>query len=301
MAKIPYNDFLKSISMFFLDEKVDKKYIAERNDFSNLAYEMREINHRQGLENYIRECPDSIDNLLIILGVSGEYFKRITSLFRRLSGLEFRTEWSISTYRNYIISNNDMMYQTLNLFLEADDNEDLSKYIPKYRLANFKITPAVMGRLSNPDFLKLLFSKELDTSFNNAMTRSKVAQIESILQSICRSKGYSITRAYNIDVNGNNTRNIPVNYVISKPNKGLPSYYINYSLYLTTSKGQTSIKNNVKNLRDYIINDNPDAIQINIIDGAGWVARQGDLLDIWDYSNYCLTLSLIEQLKDIII
>lgn len=301
MAKIQYNELIKSMSMFFLDENVDKRFIRERNNFTNLADEMREINHRQGLEEYIRKNDNSIENLLIILGISGEYFKRITSLFRLQRGMEFRTEWSLSTFRKFILTDYEMMEKTLSLFLEADSNKELSAHIPKYRLSMFRITPSVMGRLGNPDVLRLLFAKDLDTPFNNAMTSTKTKALEDILQKICKSLGYTLEKPFNVDVNGNNTRTIPVNYAIIKQDDNLPAFYINFSLNLTTSNGQTVFKNKVKNLRDYIINHNPNGIQIAIIDGAGWVGRQNDLQDIWDYSNFILNLANLHELNNIII
>ena len=300
MGKLPYNELIKSMSMFFTDENIDNEYIIKREKFSTLADEMSEIDSRIGLEKYIRSYEDSVDKLLILLGISGEYFKRITSFFRRQRGFEFRTEWGISAFRRFILTDSEMMNKTLDLFIEADDNSDLARYIPKYRLSSFKITQSVMKRLGNNDFLRFLFSKELDTSFNNATTNSKVKLLEDILRNICTKKGFVLNKSENIDVNGNNTRSIPINYTISKPEKELPSYYICFSFYLTTSKGQTSFKNNVKNLRDYIVTHNPNARQIIVLDGAGWIGRQGDLQDVWDYSNYCINLSYLNELNEII-
>ena len=281
MGKLSYNELIKSMSMFFMDESIDKEYILKREEFSTLAGEMKGIDTRIGLEKYIRTYDDSIDKLLIVLGVSGEYFKRITSFFRRQRGFEFRTEWDISAFRKFVLNDSDMMNKTLDLFIEADDNSDLARYIPKYRLSSFKITASVMRRLCNHDFLRFLFSKELDTSFNNATTNSKVKTLEGLLRNICALKGYDLKKSGNIDVNGNNTRSIPVNFTISEPNTNRILYYICFSFYLTTSKGQTTIKNNVKNLRDYIVSQNSDAKQITVLDGAGWIGRQGDLQDIW--------------------
>jgi hypothetical protein len=262
---------------------------------------MKNINFRAGLEEYIRNFDKSLDNLLVILGVSGEYFKRIISMFRIQEGMEFQTEWSLGATRKYMIENQQFMDLVLNLFLEADENEDLLKRIPRYRLSTFKITTAIMGRLSNPDFLKFLYSKELDTPFNNEMAATNTKRLKDLLASISQLKGYKLLDSYSIDLNGNNTRTIHSNYAIIKPGERLPSYYIKYSFVLTTSKGQTSTKNEVKDLRDYIIKTNNNAKQIMVLDGAGWIGRQNDLKDIWDYSNFCLNLAHLEQLNDIII
>ena len=37
-----------------------------------------------------------------------------------------------------------------------------------------------------------------------------------------------------------------------------------------------------------------------VLDGAGWVGRQSDLRDAWDYCDYCLNLQHIDDLKEII-
>lgn len=302
MKKIPYHELVKSMTMFFIDKDVDEKYIKMRStSLETLSDQMKNINFRAGLEEYIRNFDNSLGNLLVILGVSGEYFKRIISMFRMQLGMEFQTEWSLSATRKYILGKQQFMDLVLNLFLEADENEDLLKQIPRYRLSAFKITTAVMGRLANPDFLKFLYSKELDTSFNNEMAATNTRRLKDLLASICQSKGYRLLDSYSIDLNGNNTRTIHSNYAIIKPGEKLPSYYIKYSFVLTTSKGQTSTKNEVKDLRDYIIKSNNNAKQIMVLDGAGWIGRQNDLKAIWDYSNFCLNLAHLNHLNDIII
>jgi hypothetical protein len=53
-------------------------------------------------------------------------------------------------------------------------------------------------------------------------------------------------------------------------------------------------------LRAYIKEKNPDAKQIVIVDGAGWVGRQSDLQGAWDYSDYFLNLKTIDELNNII-
>lgn len=301
MKKLSYQELIKSISMFFLDSEIDTKYINKLNESTDdLSERMMYINTRDGLEQFIRNNRDALSSLLMLLGISLEYFKRVVSLFRLQLGLSFQTEWSENATRNYALGNRAFMDKLLDLFILADDSEELSKYIPKFKLASFKITPAIMGRLSYPDFLAFLCAKDVETSFNNEMAFAKKAQVEDILTDICKEKGYTLLRQQNVDPNGDNTRSIPVNYTISEPGKTLPSYYINYSFYLTTSKGQTTMKNVVKDLRDFICKQNPDAIQIFIVDGAGWIGRQGDLQDIHDYSNFTLTLKHLEQIKDII-
>lgn len=81
MKKIPYNSFLQSMTLFFVNDNIDEKYANLRKEKINqLKAEMSLINSRAGLQNYIRTYEDSLSNLLVILGVSNEMFKRVISI-----------------------------------------------------------------------------------------------------------------------------------------------------------------------------------------------------------------------------
>ena len=55
MKKIPYNNFLKSMTLFFVNDNIDKKYVNLRKEKINqLKAEMSQINSYVGLQNYIR-------------------------------------------------------------------------------------------------------------------------------------------------------------------------------------------------------------------------------------------------------
>lgn len=106
MKKIPYNSFLQSMTLFFVNDNIDKKYANLRKEKINqLKAEMSLINSRAGLQNYIRTYEDSLSNLLVILGVSNEMFKRVISMFRIQLGMIFQTEWDAKQTRKYMLTN----------------------------------------------------------------------------------------------------------------------------------------------------------------------------------------------------
>ena len=52
MKKIPYNNFLKSMTLFFVNDNIDKKYVNLRKEKINqLKAEMSQINSYIGLQN----------------------------------------------------------------------------------------------------------------------------------------------------------------------------------------------------------------------------------------------------------
>lgn len=301
MAKIPYNSLISSMTMFFINEELDKKFFLLRKEKLNeLRNQFKDIDTREGLARYIHENESSLNNLLVLLGVSTELFKRVVTLFRMERGMVFATEWDVRGVRRFALTDDALMTKLCDLFLSGLDDPELVKLIPRYKLSNFVINESVMKRIQNDDFLDFLISKEFDTSYNSEVSQSITGQIDDLLKNICEKKGLILKQIGSIDSAGNGTQQIQVNYAISKRNVELPSYYIKYSFNLTTAKGQTDFKRSVQNLRAFIRTKNPDARQIVIIDGAGWVGRQSDLRGVWDYSDYCLNLKSIGELNNII-
>lgn len=301
MKKIPYNDFLKSMTLFFVNEDIDKKYSYLRKEkIDQLKAEMSQINSYVGLQNYIKNHEDSLSNLLIILGVSNEMFKRVISMIRIQFGMIFQTEWNAKQTRNYMLTNEPMMERVCDLFLKGGCDAELKAQLPGFKLANFVIDDIVMDRLKNDDFLAFLINKDFDTQYNSDLSNINIAKVDDTLNEICKTWGFKLVRAPKVDPVGDGTRDIQVNYAIESPGKNLPIFYLKYSFNITTSRGQTDFKRSVKDLRDFIRNKNAEAKQIIVLDGAGWIGRQSDLHDAWDYCDYCLNLQHIEELKEII-
>ena len=287
--------------MFFVNNEIDEKYfMLKKNKIASLKKQMSNIGTRAGLESYIRSCPESISNLLIVLGVSTETFKRVISMFRIERGMIFSSEWDANQLRRFILDDKDMMAKVCNLFLVGIGDSDLKSKIPGFRLCKFTIDNTVLQRLNNDDFLDFLVSKDFDTQYNSDVSQSNIGRVDEILTRLNIDYNIEIIRNQNVDPVGNGTRDIQVNYMVGRNALNLPKFYIKYSFNTTTSRGQTDFKRSVKDLRDYIKNKNPEAKQIVIIDGAGWVGRQSDLKDVWDYSHYCLNLNNIETLKELL-
>lgn len=301
MKKIPYNSFLQSMTLFFVNDNIDKKYVNLRKEKINqLKAEMSLINSHIGLQNYIKTYEDSLSNLLVILGVSNEMFKRVISMFRIQLGMIFQTEWNAKQTRKYMLANDAMMERVCNLFLKGGCDSYLKAQLPGFKLANFVIDDNVMNRLKNDDFLAFLINKEFDTQYNSDLSNANITKIDDTLNEICKTWGLKLVRAPKVDPIGNGTRDIQVNYAVESPGKKLPIFYLKYSFNITTSRGQTDFKRSIKDLRDFIRNKNTEAKQIVVLDGAGWIGRQSDLRDAWDYCDYCLNLQHIDDLKEII-
>ena len=301
MQKITFNDFVKSVTMFFTNKEIDEKYLELKDKrIEEIKERFSHIGTKEGLEQFIRTYPDSLNNLLTILGVSSENFKRVISMFRIERGFSFASEWSLSATRNYILTDKNMMDRVCSLFLDGDTDESLKSKIPEYKLTNFQINKSVIDRLKNDDFLGILVRKEIDSQYNSDISAINIRKIEGLLHTAHRNKGLYLEKNIVVDPVGNGTRDIQVNYILGRNQLGLPKYYIKYSFNITTSSSQSDFKRSVKDLRDYIHNNNPEAKQIIILDGVGWIGRHADLNASWEYSDYCLNLNNLEKLTEIL-
>jgi hypothetical protein len=72
----------------------------------------------------------------------------------------------------------------------------------------------------------------------------------------------------------------------------------------TTSSGQTVRANEQNKIYQDIIGRNirynENRILINIIDGAGWLARRSDLRKLYNGCHYCINYNNLNQLDSII-
>lgn len=163
--------------MFFINDDVDRKYLEKRAEkLSALRQQMQNINTLEGLKAYIRNNEDSLSNLLVILGISTELFKRVISMFRIQRQMDFKTEWDVKHTRAFMLSDEKMMDKVCTLFVEGPCNSELSTNIPSYRLRNFVISDTVMKRLQNDDFLDFLISKDFDTQYNSDVSLTNIKQ-----------------------------------------------------------------------------------------------------------------------------
>ena len=72
----------------------------------------------------------------------------------------------------------------------------------------------------------------------------------------------------------------------------------------TTSSGQTVKANEQQAIYQKIVGENirhPNhkRVFVNIVDGAGWLARRSDLRKLYEGCDYCLNMNTLQHLKEI--
>jgi hypothetical protein len=291
--KIMFSDFVDSMTSFYIDESFEDKMEHEQKirqrETRKIYKRIEAISTYEGLKSYIAEEKDSLHNLTSLLGLSEENFKRVVSMIRRNHGQKFVSEWSINETRTKMLSDEFYMKEICGLLL---GERDYSNDIPRFVLDQLLIDTKKLKAFSSPKVLPEMIKNSFKGTYSTQVGREVENLVEEMLQKhignryVCRKKIFD--------------RNI--DFVI--PNLQKPQILIEVSYMVTTGSGQSTKRETMINVAKEVINrnmhDNDKMIFINIIDGAGWIARQKDLERIYSASDYVLNLNTLSNLGDIL-
>ena len=177
--------------MFVVSEPLEVSYSNRVNEQTKeLNANLSHINSFSGLKKYISEYPNSLENILCLMDISLEKFKRIVSLLRIVKGYSVSSEWDLRKTRNYMLEKSDFMDEVCELLIEGSETQKYQDTIPKFYLDNFKINLNVLSRLTNEDDLKRLIKSKMETSYIVIIDGAGWIGRQSDLQNIYKSCNY---------------------------------------------------------------------------------------------------------------
>ncbi|WP_321316453.1 DpnII family type II restriction endonuclease [Labilibaculum sp.] len=292
MEKLAYKEALKTTTMFLCDSKIEAYYENYLNSEIKILKEtLSDIGTQHGLKSFIKSDNDSIDKIITLLGISVEKFKRVVSWIRLTKGYTFESEWSTKKLRSELVSKPSLMEEYCELFSSGYVSSKFSAIIPKFILHDFRIDNNTIERLKNDDYIRSLVKDKITTAYNLRYHDLYVNKLNVKIRQIADEYGLNYSC---IDIP--NFTNKQLN-TISLNNKHI---IVNSSFYLTTSSKQTEY---YKKIIQPIVQDSqayPNTRVLNILDGAGWIARNSDFQKIYRDCDYFLNLKTIGKLNSII-
>ncbi|MCL2797557.1 MAG: hypothetical protein FWD58_05845 [Firmicutes bacterium] len=87
-----YDNLIKSFCTFLIDNDYETLIEKETSELVSALKNLHCIGTSLGLMGCIRSDKDSLKNILILLDISEEKFKRIVSMLRQEMGYKFSTE-----------------------------------------------------------------------------------------------------------------------------------------------------------------------------------------------------------------
>ena len=298
LIKPDYSEFIKSTGMFYIDPELESAIEREVKQATDTLWSrMKGIATSEGLKQYIKDDPESLDNLISLMNISSEKFKRVITTLRLEKGHAITGEWDLSKIRSMMIERPSFMDEVCELLSDGANNPKYQKIIPPLYIENFVIDSSTMARLSNPDDLRRLIKKGVEGRYNNQIGSSYYKAVETAVSRMCFREGLTYVTNKHVPLLGRT-----VHFAI--PNEVNPLVIIDVSYNITTSSTQTRYKDAAEQastrIREYNASAKQQIAFVNVLDGAGWVGRQSDYRAIHHCTTFALHLNTIDQLAEIL-
>lgn len=293
-------EYVKNVTSFFVDDQLEEEFDQMvTKGVRSFKKDLLGITTKEGLINYIRAYDDAIDNLISLLNISEEKFKRIVTMLRIRRGYMPQGDWSPKTVRSNMTRDPAWMEEICDLLMNGARSEKYKSLIPRFYARSFSIDTTTLGRLGNEDDIRRLIMKSLSGKYSNRIGDRFFGKVFSRVKQKCGRLGLEVVAKTVVPA-------LKQRMDIVIPSVQAPRIVIHLIYTITTSSIQTDYAKKTERIRQAIrkVNDSlPDKSQIlyvNIVDGGGWVARQSDLNRILGSSDYLLNLKTLDRLDEII-
>lgn len=298
-SSISVEEFVKTATMFYIDQKLEDRYTAMVSSVvKELQTSLPRIITLDGLKAYLREDKKALDRITSLLNISEEKFKRIITMLRVQKRHMVTSEWSLEKIQQQMIDNTEFMNEVCELLMNGSTSEKFTSLIPDYYRENFRIDHSTLGRLVSEDDIRRLVKKGLEGKYNNQVGYSFNKCVTDAISEFCQNNGLTYATKENVSF-------LDKTFSILIPDETKPKILIDITYGITTSSGQTNYAKTAEKIADKLRELNSDKtakeqiVYINVMDGAGWVARQSDLVKIQRSSSYLLNLSSLNIINDV--
>jgi len=273
--KITFEEAWEAAIVFFLDEELENEIDSKVAGLLETALDERVSVGTDitidSITSFIREEDNGLAVVLKDIGLSEEKFMRIVSLLRRVGRIPggFESEWGLDKVRRIIIEDNDIANTITDLLMNGAKDSTLRTLIPRYYIEtlNYK---SING--SPNELRKIRYKQALIGTYGGRKGKRVEGEIRKELE--------KIKAEYGVGYECGRSRFIEVDIDFAVPTLDDPWVIIMSSYQETTSSGQTTKAQNMRNAYTSIRNSNSrnreDRAFVNFVDGGGWLARKPD-------------------------
>ena len=297
--KIAYTKFIEQFTPLYQDEELEAQFsaIVESTAESLINFERDDsLDEVQKLVAFLRADEGFLGIILSIVNLSQEKFRRILSA-ERFAQRDFGTEWSITQLNSKIRSDEEFAVRIAKLFLESQSNETLSRQVAEFYLRQIELPDDWENVIKDETVIKNLIRRKLSGRYSDAKGKAVERLVKKILTDFQNSYGVGFEHGQVIMVQKE------VDFAV--PDCTGPKVMIMVSYMETTSSNQTTRANEQNSMHQKIVGHNTryprdPLCLVNVIDGAGWLARRSDLQKLYNGCDYPLTIKMLDRLPSII-
>ena len=251
----------------------------------------------QNLKQFLQKDENFLGVLLALTNLSQEKFLRIITA-QRFAAQDFGPEWSAPRIYAKIKKDDAFAEQIARLFLEGRDSKLLAEQVADFYLDQLSLPSNWPEIIRDQNVIGNIVRKKLAGEYTDQKGAFVEHQVSGILDKI--QKKYGVTHAHG-----------QVKLVGKEIDHAIPSIEEPYVMVMvsymeTTSSNQTTRANEQQAMYQKIVGENVrypnnQRVFVNVVDGAGWLARRSDLRKIHEGCHYCLNLQTLNQLEPIVL
>lgn len=248
------------------------------------------------LKQFLQKDKDFLGVLLALTNLSQEKFLRILSA-QRFALNDFGPEWSVKRIYRRMRTDAAFAETVARLFLEGRDSKLLSEQVADFYLDQLSLPGNWSDVIRDENLIANVVRKKLTGEY----TDQKGEHVERIVRGVLDrvEAKYGTTYAHG-----------QVRFLGKEVDHAIPCLEDPYVLVMvsymeTTSSGQTKCANEQQAMYQKIVGENTrwapiKRVFVNVVDGAGWLARRPDLRKIHAGCDYCLNIKTLDQLEAVI-
>lgn len=251
----------------------------------------------KNLKQFIKKDKNFLGVLLALTNLSQEKFLRLLTA-QRFAAKDYGPEWGADqVYRK--IKKDDKFAETIaRLFLEGRTSKLLAEQVADFYLDQLSLPANWSDVIKDENVVGNVVRKKLTGEYTVQKGEYIEKEIRHLLDDI--QAKYSVTHAKG------QVALVGKEIDCAIPSTDAPYVMAMVSYMETTSSGQTARANEQQAMYQKIVGENVrhpsnKRVFINIVDGAGWLARRSDLRKMYEGCDYCLNMKTVDQLEAIIV
>lgn len=298
IAKPLFDDFIKTCTPLLKIPELEQVMRERvRGIVSRLLNFQAETNSAQNLKQFLQKDENFMGILLALTNLSQEKFLRIITA-QRFAEKDFDPEWGADRIYKKIKNDDVFAEQIARLFLEGRDSKLLAEQVADFYLDQLSLPANWSEIIRDQNIIGNIVRKKLTGEYTDQKGEYVERRVRDILDEIERKHGAPNAHGQ-VKLVGKE-----IDYAI--PSLEEPYVMVMVSYMETTSSNQTSRANEQQAMYQKIIGENvryprDQRVFVNVVDGAGWLARRSDLRKIHEGCHYCLNMKTLDQLESIIL
>ncbi len=298
ISKPSFNDFIKKCTpLLKIPALEDLMRERVRNIVTGLLNFESRTDPAQNLKQFLQKDENFLGVLLALTNLSQEKFLRIITA-QRFASQDYGAEWSAPRIYVKIKTDDVFAEQIARLFLEGRDSKLLAEQVADFYLDQLSLPANWPEVIRDQNIIGNIVRKKLAGEYTDQKGEFVERQVRGILDEVQQKHGVSHAHGQ-VKLVGKE-----IDHAI--PSLEEPYVMVMVSYMETTSSNQTTRANEQQAMYQKIIGENvrypsDQRVFVNIVDGAGWLARRSDLRKIYEGCHYCLNMQTLDQLELIIL